>query len=92
MLRRPGKSKEQKRAPKTIMRSASLLGLIAVLVIAGLLVKRQLTAVRMVAPPPTSAVEAGPGQPPITEQVRGAVDELMRQRQAELERADQAAD
>lgn len=68
------------------MRSASLLGVIAALVIVGLLVRRQLTAVRMATPQSAHTLESRPGQPPITEQVQGAVDELMRQRETQLQR------
>lgn len=61
----------------------SLVGLVIALVVAGLLVKRQLSAVRVVAPQPAA-------QPPITEQVREAMDQITRQRQAELEQAEEA--
>lgn len=71
------------------MRGMSLVGLVVALVVVGLLVKRQLSAVRAVAPQP-AAHRAPTAQPPVTEQVREAMDQITRQRQAELEQAEQA--
>ncbi|MCK9516430.1 MAG: hypothetical protein M0Q87_10385 [Ottowia sp.] len=73
------------------MRSFSLLGIIIALVVAGLLVKRQLSVMKSAAPPPAIPSPDATRQAPVTEQVKDTLDQIMRERQTALEQAEGAA-